>query len=110
MCQDGLDRDVREVGRIAVAAEDALDEDTHLGAGAFAVVPVDGRVLAELVDQFMGDDAKRSAAHDLNGLLVLGQRVIEGEFVRREAAFLAARMRCLDVLREPDQLLDHLDG
>jgi hypothetical protein len=52
----------------------------------------------------------RSIAHDLPCALVLGGRIIERNFVVREARFLAARSCCPDVLGKLDQFFDHLRG
>ncbi len=65
--------------------------------------------------QIRGDaGAKRTeyaqllVAHDLHCALVLGQRVVERYFLLAQPFFLATLMRRADVLRQLDQLLDHL--
>ena len=46
------------VGRVAVAAEDALDGDAELGADVGAQCPVEGGVAADGFDEFAGDGAQ----------------------------------------------------
>ena len=49
----------------------------------------------------MGDNAKVVVSHDLDRALVLGQRVIEGDFLLAEAFLLASLVRGANVLGEP---------
>jgi hypothetical protein len=40
LLQDGLNRSILKVGRVAILAKDALDQNAHAGAGGIAVHPV----------------------------------------------------------------------
>ena len=106
--QDGLHGSVLQVWRVAVLAQDALDQDPHSGARRFAVLPVHGSVAFQAVQQFMGDDAKVVVAHHLDRAGVLGQGVVEGDFLLAESFLLTALVCGADVLGEPDQFLKDL--
>ena len=56
----------------------------------------------------MGDDTKLVVAHDFDRALVLGQGVVEGDFVFAEFFLLAAPVGGADVLGEPDEFLKDL--
>lgn len=50
------------VGRVAVFAEDAFDDNAELGPDGFLDGPVDADVPSDGVDQLAGDRAERSAS------------------------------------------------
>ncbi len=85
-------------------AEDVLDQNPHSGAYWLAVLPVHGGFSLQPVQQFMGNDAKMVVAHYLNRTLVLGQGVVEGNFLLAESFLFAALVCGADVLGEPNQL------
>ena len=58
----------------------------------------------------MRNDPQRGFAHDLPRALVLGECVIKGDFLIREARFLAARSCRPDVLGKLDQFFEHLSS
>ena len=71
-------------------AQDTLDQTAQVGADVLAQGPVDGDVAAHGVDQFAGDVAQGLVAEDLDRAVVGLQRVVEGDFVVRQAELLAA--------------------
>jgi hypothetical protein len=73
-----------------VAVEDAFDEDADFGAGAFAVLPVDGDGFADLLDEFGGDDFEFVVAHGFFGAIVGGEGAVEGDFFVVEAKIFSA--------------------
>ena len=106
--QDGLNGSVLEIGRVAVLAQDALDQNPHPCARRFAVLPVHGGVALQPVQQLKGDDAKLVVPHHLDRALVLGEGVVERDFLLAEPFLLASPVRGTDVLGEPDQFLKDL--
>ena len=50
-------------GRIFVLLEETFDENLHLGAGAFLVVPDDGAVLVEHIGELLGRTPQHSGRH-----------------------------------------------
>lgn len=60
--EDDLRGPLLLVGRIALFAQDALDEDAELGADILAHCPVDRDVLADGRDQFSCDKIERGLA------------------------------------------------
>lgn len=98
------------VGRIAVFAEDTLDEHAQLRADVFADGPVDGDVFAHRFDQLPRDGAEGFVAQDLDGAVVGFEGVVEGELVGGEPELLAAGACCAQLFGELDQLFDHLRG
>ena len=75
--------------RIFVTLEQSFDHDTHGSSGAFFLLPIDGTVLSQLLSQFPGESDKLVVAVEIFDGLWLGQRVIEGHFLRREAQCFA---------------------
>ena len=90
LLQDILYGRILKIGRIAIFAKNPLHKHPHAGAGRIPVHPVHGHVALDAGHQFMRDDPQRGLAHDLARAFVLGQRVVEGDFLVAEAAFLAA--------------------
>jgi hypothetical protein len=60
--------------------------------------PVHGDAAPDAADKLMGDDPESRFSHHLASTLVVGQRVIEGDLLVREAAFLAPCPRRTNVL------------
>ena len=85
-----------------MAVEDAFDEDADFGAGAFAVLPVDGDGFADLLDEFGSDDFEFVVAHDFFGAVVGGEGVVEGDFFVVEAEVFAAFGGGVEVFGEFD--------
>ena len=56
----------------------------------------------------MRDDTELVVAHNLDRALVLGQGVIEGDFLLAEPFLLTALVRGADIFGELNQLLDDL--
>jgi hypothetical protein len=83
--EDGLGGGLLEVGWVAVLAEDAFDDDAHFGADAFFDGPVDGGVAADGFVEFVGDEGELFVSEDFDGAAVVGEGVVEGEFVFGEA-------------------------
>jgi hypothetical protein len=50
------------VGRVAVAAKNAFDQHSHLGADVFAVGPVDGDAVSHGAKEFLSDYSPRLIA------------------------------------------------
>jgi hypothetical protein len=96
--------------RVAVLAEDALDEHAQLRTDVVANRPVDRDVLANRLDELPRDRAQRVVTEDLDRAVVGFQRVVERELIVGESELLASRSGCAHILRELDQLLDHLRG
>jgi hypothetical protein len=110
LLQHRLRRLLLLVRRVAVLAQDALDEHAELGANVLAQGPVDGHVGAHGLDELARDAAQGRVAEHGHGAVVRLEGVVEGELVLREAELLAARVGLAHVARELDQLLDHLRG
>ena len=106
--QDGLHSGVLKVRRVAVLTENAFHQNPHPRPGRFPVLPIHGSVVFQIAQQLVGDDEELVVAHDLDCALVLGQSVIEGDFLLAEPFLLAASVRGTYVLREVDQLLNNL--
>ena len=58
LLQNRLYSGVLKVRRVAVFAQDALDQNSHSGTRGFTVLPVYGRVGFQAVQQLKGDDFK----------------------------------------------------
>jgi hypothetical protein len=54
------------------------------------VLPIHGRIAPQSREQNVSDHPEPLVTHRFDRTLVLGQRIIEGEFLKREAQFLAA--------------------
>ena len=106
--QDGLHGGILKVGRVAVLAKDALDQNSHSGTRRLSVLPVHGGVAFQAVQQFLGDDAKVVVPHHLDCALVLGQGVVEGDFLLAKPFLLTALVCGADVPGKPDQFLKDL--
>ena len=61
--QNSLNGGVLEVRRMAVLAEDVLDQNPQSGARRLAVLPVHGGIAFQPVQKLMGDDAKMVVPH-----------------------------------------------
>jgi hypothetical protein len=79
LLQDGLDRCILKIRRIAVLAQDALDEYAHPRPCRFH-----SNIAPEAGKEFVGDHAQPVVTQDLDLRLVLGERVVEGDLVFRE--------------------------
>ena len=99
---------ILKVWRIAVLAENTFDQNPHACPRRLPVLPVHGRSVLQVGQQLMGDDTEVVVAHDLYSALVLGQGVIEGDFLLAESFLLAPPVRGADVPGEIDQLLNDL--
>ena len=65
-------------------AENALDENPHSGASRLLVLPVHGGIAFQPLKQLLGDDAKMVVAHHLDRTLILGEGVVERNFLLAE--------------------------
>jgi hypothetical protein len=90
LLEHGPDGLVLEVGGVAVLVEDALHHHADLGLGALAEGPVDRYALADLGDQLGGDQLELGVAHRLDGGVVGGEGVVEGDLVVGQAELFAA--------------------
>ena len=100
LLQDGLHGGVLKVGRVAVLAEYVFDQNAHACPRRLPVLPVHGGITFQAAQKLMGNDAKLVVAHDLNRALVLGQGVIEGDFLLAETLLFAALVCGADVFGE----------
>jgi hypothetical protein len=66
------DRDILEVGRVAVFAQDAFHPPFYVGSGRHPVGPVPGDVLSNVFDQL--NNAQGWLAYEVAGVLVLPSR------------------------------------
>jgi hypothetical protein len=73
-----------------------------VGPRASPMHPVDGDVGLNHLRQLMRDHSEGRFAHHIPCALVLGQSVVERDFLRTETRLLPARPRGPDVLRQPD--------
>src|SRR5208282_4891481 len=108
LLQDGLRCLFLLIRRVAVFAQDALDEHAQLGTDVFAHCPVDTRILSYRRDQLAGDRLERRLAQHLDRAVVGFESVVKRELLFRKPELLAARIRRAHLLGECDQLLDHL--
>ena len=72
------------------------------------MLPVHRGVALEAAQQLVRDDTELVVAHNLDRALVLGQGVIEGDFLLAEPFLLTALVRGADIFGELNQLLDDL--
>ena len=93
--QDELGCFVLQIGWVAVFSEDAFNQNFDFGAGAFAERPVDGDAFADLGDKFGRDHFEVVFAHDLEGAVVCGERVVERDFVVVQSEIDAALIASL---------------
>jgi hypothetical protein len=70
--QEHSDRDILEVGRVAVFAQDAFHPPFYVGSGRHPVGPVPGDVLSNVLDQL--NNAQGWLAYEVAGVLVLPSR------------------------------------
>jgi len=106
LLQDGLHGGILKVCRITVRAEDAHGQNPHARPCRLLVLPVHRSIVFQAAQQLVGDQSELVISHDLDRALVLGQGVIEGNFLLAESFLLAASVRGTDVLGELDQLLE----
>jgi len=78
------------VRRVAVLSEDALDDDSELGADVFPDGPVDGDVGSDGFDELAGDALKGFVAEDGDRAVVGLEGVVEGELVVVQTEIFAA--------------------
>ena len=88
--------------------QDPFHQDAELRANVLAQRPVDRDVGAHGPHQLLGDCPQGGIPQHLHSTVVCLQRVIERQFVSREPDGLAAGVRLAHVLRQMNQLLDHL--
>ena len=85
-----------------------MTRDPHPRSRRRSVLPIHGRVAFQFAQQLMRDDPKLVVPHQLHSALVLGQGVIERDFLLAQSFLFSAAVRGADVLRELDQLLKDL--
>ena len=90
-------------------AQDALYQHPQPGAGTVAVSPIDADISLEPLEQFMGDDLQLVIAKHINRTLVIGQRVIEGDFLRCQPSLFAPVAGIAEVFCKRDEFLQHLN-
>ena len=97
-------------GTLALGTGMLFDLDKVLVWGSAVQRRVRAHVVMEelVLGELGGDDAKVVVAHHLDRALVLGQGIVEGDFLGAESFLFAALMCGADVLGEPDQFLKNL--
>ena len=76
MLEDEGDGGFLAFGRVFVFAEEAFDEDAHLGASGVADLPIDGGAFAELFGEFGGEFFEGEIAHLAEDFGVFGEGVV----------------------------------
>lgn len=72
--------------------------------------PVDADIGPQAIQQFMRDDFELVVAEHVDGTLVVGKCIVEGDLFGCEAGFFASLTGFPDFLRQRDQFLQHFDG
>ena len=106
--QDKLGGPCLFVGWIAVATQDALDDDSHLSPHVLAHGPVNGHAPLDGPDKFLRNDPQRFIAQNGHGTVVDFQGVVEGNLVVGESELLATLFGLAHLPGQGDQLLDDL--
>lgn len=88
-----------------MALQYPFHRNPHFGTHIVALPPVGAAVAAHSRDQLGSDHAKLVVAHDLSRATVLREGIVESPFCRCQAVLGFF----LQVLRDLDQLLQHLD-
>ena len=72
---------ILKVGRVAIPAQNALDQHPHPGTGWLPAGPVNRHATAQAGQQLMSDQPELVVSHDLHRAFVLGQGVIESDLL-----------------------------
>ena len=96
------------VGRVAVFAQDAPDQDPELGADIFPQRPVYGYVASDGFDQFLCNGTERLVSQHLHGTVVGFQGIVEGQLILGQAKPFASVFGFPHVPGQLDQFLNHL--
>jgi hypothetical protein len=75
----------------------ALDAAAQVGAGGFAHGPVDDGGVADSRRDFSGDGSQLEITQDVNGAVISGESVVEGDFVPGEAERIAPFAGCSEI-------------
>ena len=95
---DGFSSEHLYVGRIAVLAQNALDDDLELGFKALLDGSVDGGILLDLFGEDDGELEQLVFMYELPGAVVFGDGRIESVFVFGEAHSLRLLVHAVESL------------
>ena len=93
-----------EIRRISMSLKNLLHRNPHFCADILTAPPISSRIPSDCLDQFGGYDLELVVGHDLNGAVVLSERIIERTFIYCQAIVWL----CTKVFCNFDQLLNDL--
>ena len=81
---------IRQIRGIPIFLQDALHKNTHSGARTFLSVPINSGIRTQILQKLMCNHTEPFITHRLNGALILGKGIIEGDLFRAEAQIQSA--------------------